>query len=1011
MNILVVDDDADARTVTKLALEQGGYAVELATDGIDALEKMERLHPDLIISDILMPRMDGFALCRFCKADPRFSNVPFVFLTATYLDARDEELAGRLGVERFLIKPQTPEAVLDAVRNVLDKRRDAAEARRSDVAFTDQEFNTLHAEALCRKLEDKVKELEHAKQALERDIAARKQTEAALRRSEQRFRTLTTHAPVGIFQTDAEGKCTFVNKRWCEITGYSPADALRQWWAKHVHPDDLERVDAAWRAVAEPGRSWDLEYRFVTPAGKTRWVRGTMVALTDAGGRITGCLGTNEDISGRREIEEALRKSGDLFRGIFDNSPVGIELYDGNGSLVSINKTCLAIFGVTDIAAVQKFNLFDDPNLDEELKRDLRGGRTVEKEILFDFELVAKHGLYPTARTGQIVLDLFLAPLRPGAGDIDAGYVAHVRDITERKKAGEALKESENVLRALIDANPEAVSLLDADGIVLTCNEAVAGRLGKPRDAIIGTCLWDLLPPEVAAGRKMHIDELFRTGKPAQFVDFRSERVIENHCNPVLDAHGKVTACAVASFDITERVRSEKALQRQAQVLDQIQESVITTDLEGKISGWNKGAERMFFYTAEETLGRHVSLIYPEDAQAVLTQEVIAPLMAKGEHESEVRLRRKSGEEFYALVLLTLSRDERGDVVGMIGTSRDVTRRRQAEEELRNKNLLLDTVLQSIPDLVYFKDREGRFLYVNKVYELITGLRAEDVLGKTGRDILPPGLRESSAISDREVLEHGLAFRGEQVMVSSQGAHILDTIKNPLVDEGGEVRGLVGISRDITVRKRAEEALHASEKMLRDITDHVGEGIYVFDADGRITFMNPEAERLLGWTMEEMNDNGAHKLVHPRRPDGSKLPYAECPMHNVAKTGEPYVSFDEVFVRKDGTVFPIAVISTPIREGSRIAASVTAFRDITGQKRIEQEREQLITDLQQALAKVKQLSGLLPICASCKKIRDDQGYWTQIEAYVSRHSEAEFSHGLCPDCADKFYSKYNIKKD
>ena len=104
-----------------------------------------------------------------------------------------------------------------------------------------------------------------------------------------------------------------------------------------------------------------------------------------------------------------------------------------------------------------------------------------------------------------------------------------------------------------------------------------------------------------------------------------------------------VTACAVTSVDITERVKAERALQRQAQILDQIQESVITTDLEGIITGWNKGAERLFSYTAEEALGRHVAIIYPEDQQVVLQQNVIAPLLAKGEHESEVRLRKKVG--------------------------------------------------------------------------------------------------------------------------------------------------------------------------------------------------------------------------------------------------------------------------------------------------------------------------------------------------------------------------------
>ena len=197
-------------------------------------------------------------------------------------------------------------------------------------------------------------------------------------------------------------------------------------------------------------------------------------------------------------------------------------------------------------------------------------------------------------------------------------------------------------------------------------------------------------------------------------------------------------------------------------------------------------------------------------------------------------------------------------------------------------------------------------------------------------------------------------------------------------------------------------------RMLKHITDNVGEGIYVFDADGKVTFMNPEAERMLGWTREEMNKYGAHALIHHRRADGSRLPYTDCRMHNVAITGDSHVSTDEVFVRKDGTVFPIAVITTPIREQGAIIASVTAFQDITDRKKIEAERDKLIADLMQSLARVKTLSGLLPICASCKKIRDDKGYWTQIEAYIRERSEAEFSHGMCPDCADKFYKKYNI---
>lgn len=214
----------------------------------------------------------------------------------------------------------------------------------------------------------------------------------------------------------------------------------------------------------------------------------------------------------------------------------------------------------------------------------------------------------------------------------------------------------------------------------------------------------------------------------------------------------------------------------------------------------------------------------------------------------------------------------------------------------------------------------------------------------------------------------------------------------------------------IEKRKKAESELRASEKKVRDITSQLAEGIYVLDVHGKITFMNPEAERLLGWTLDELNEKGAHNLVHHRRADGTPLPFEACDIHNVIHSGKSFVSVDEVFVKKDGTVFPVSVVSSPIFENGNVVASVTAFRDITSRKEIEQEREQLLLAYEDARHNIKTLKGLMPICASCKRIRDDKGYWNQIESYIQQHSDAEFSHGICPECAKRIYPKYYIDK-
>jgi len=139
-----------------------------------------------------------------------------------------------------------------------------------------------------------------------------------------------------------------------------------------------------------------------------------------------------------------------------------------------------------------------------------------------------------------------------------------------------------------------------------------------------------------------------------------------------------------------ERKLADEALQQQAQIIDQIHDSVVSTDLEGRVRSWNRGAERLFGYSAKEALGKHISFVYPEDQHEFLQQEVIKSLKKKGEHEIEVRMRKKSGEDFYVHLSLSLLRDREGSVAGMIGYSMDITDRKRAEDMLRQTTAQLE---------------------------------------------------------------------------------------------------------------------------------------------------------------------------------------------------------------------------------------------------------------------------------------------------------------------------------
>ncbi len=198
-------------------------------------------------------------------------------------------------------------------------------------------------------------------------------------------------------------------------------------------------------------------------------------------------------------------------------------------------------------------------------------------------------------------------------------------------------------------------------------------------------------------------------------------------------------------------------------------------------------------------------------------------------------------------------------------------------------------------------------------------------------------------------------------------------------------------------RHEIERRLKESEQWLATTLRCIGEGVIATDARGYIKFINPIAEGLTGWRREQALGHvlkAVFNVTHARQQNG---------VEELTPAARQEASTEQtILIAKDGTETLIDYSVAPIQDDKGIPFGVVlVFRDITEQKLAERERIKLMAELQTASAKVKTLTGLLPICASCKKIRDDQGYWHQIEAYIRDHSEANFSHSLCFDCEKK----------
>ncbi|MDQ3999542.1 MAG: PAS domain S-box protein, partial [Actinomycetota bacterium] len=251
---------------------------------------------------------------------------------------------------------------------------------------------------------------------------------------------------------------------------------------------------------------------------------------------------------------------------------------------------------------------------------------------------------------------------------------------------------------------------------------------------------------------------------------------------------------------------------------------------------------------------------------------------------------------------------------------------------------LLRTLIDSLPEQVYVKDTESRYIFNNIAHVRALGAQSpEEIVGKSDSDFYPKELATQYLADEQEVIhsDRSLVDKEEWSVDGEGNERRHSTTKVPLRDDSGNIVGLVGITRNVTERKQAEEALERLNHQNELILNSAGEGIYGLDLQGNVTFANPAAARMTGWDTEELIGRQQHSLIHHSRPDGTPYPQEECPIYAAFRNGNIQHVTDEVFWRRDGTSFPVEYVSTPIRERGEIVGAVVVFEDVTQRKRAE----------------------------------------------------------------------------
>ncbi|MBS1126258.1 MAG: sensor-containing diguanylate cyclase/phosphodiesterase [Nitrospirae bacterium] len=341
-------------------------------------------------------------------------------------------------------------------------------------------------------------------------------------------------------------------------------------------------------------------------------------------------------------------------------------------------------------------------------------------------------------------------------------------------------------------------------------------------------------------------------------------------------------------------------------------------------------------------------------------------------------------------------------IVGRVWSFRDITAHTQAKKALEKSNAESEAIFNSIADAAIVVDTQRRIVRINPAFTRIFGYEPEELKGHTTEILY---INEADYVAIGQKYYHAGAVQGNPIFEMSYRrkdgtVFPAETMGALVIDSQGDILGYLGIHRDITERKQAGEMLRESEERFRRIFEDGPLGMIISAPNYWILNVNKATCEMLGYAEQELIGLSIADITLPEDLEKS------VKLSRQALTGEiPFFHLEKRYFRKNGEIIWINLTVTAIHDqNGKVLYAIGMMEDISERKLSEQQKEKLISELQDALAEIRTLRGILPICASCKKIRDDKGYWNQIEVYIRDHSEAKFSHGICPDCEKKMYT-------
>jgi PAS domain S-box-containing protein len=741
----------------------------------------------------------------------------------------------------------------------------------------------------------------------------------------QDIRLVVDTIPTLAWSAGPDGSADFFNQRWLDYTGLSAKQALGWGWEVAIHPDDLPRILETFREALNSVKPFEVEGRFRRFDGEFRWFLFRGSPLRDRSGKVAKWYGTNTDLEERKRAEDALLKSEERWRSVFENSAIGVTLTDLNGRFLATNHVYQTIVGYTE-EELRAINFLDLTHEDYRQANWALITELVEGKRR-QFQIEKKY----RRKDGSLIWVSITASLVPGTERVPRFIMALSEDITERKRAEQALRRSEAYL-----AEAQRLAKTGSWAYNPTAEKCIYWSDEMLR--IFGLDPQRNLPDREEFLRLVHPEDRDRFNEQIEksrreksdFVqDYRivltdgTVKHIRGIGHPVLDETGNIIEYVGTDVDVTERKRAEEKLRRSEAFLAQGQTLSHTGSfgwsvLSGEIY-WSEETYNIFQYdrAVKPTLELVFQRIHPDDRDLV-KQIIDDASEERADLDFEHRLMMPDGSVKHLHVMARALTPSSGKLE-FVGAVTDITAAKQAEEKLRrNEWNLLEAQRLGRSGSWSLDVSSGTVTNTPEIWRAF-GLKPGEDCSRPDfwfNRIHPEDRKRVRDLFERCLVEK-TDYEAEFRVLRPDGTiSYQHAIGRPIVNGAGNLVEFVGTSIDVTEQCEARAALQtafeqlkAEETELRRMTDAIASFIYVFRPDGTALYANQVVLDYTGLTLEDVQgEDFPARIFHPE--DVERLLDKR---HEALARGKPF-ELEKRWLGKDGKYRWFLVRYNPLRD-------------------------------------------------------------------------------------------------